>query len=195
VHEALERHTTHASSLPDGIEMHWHFTGSQALRAARRLREVIIRLRRRTRVDVWPTGGVRDCRLDRRRISWPPARRRRSVDDSVASHRIRGLSVQCDSPKRPPPAPIILRRTLRRTAIGAARILSAEAARRLCLVAGGRSSRPGHQATAGRSAVPVMFLTFFTSLRMPNAEITSVTPRMISQIPTTSANVTIESNG
>ena len=52
------------------------------------------------------------------------------------------------------------------------------------------------QAAACRSApVPVAFSTFFTSLRMPKPEMTSITPRTISQIPTTSANVTIESNG
>jgi hypothetical protein len=63
------------------------------------------------------------------------------------------------------------------------------------LAAGGRGNRPDRQAKAGRPAVSAMLSTFFTSLRMPNAEITSVTPRMISQIPTTRANVTIESNG
>jgi hypothetical protein len=45
----------------------------------------------------------------------------------------------------------------------------------------GGSWLPGNQATAGRSAVPVMFSTFSASLRMPNAEITSITPRMISR--------------
>ena len=52
------------------------------------------------------------------------------------------------------------------------------------------------QAAGCRTApVPVAFSTFFTSLRMPNPEMTSITPRTISQMPTTSANVTMESNG
>src|SRR5271157_3927550 len=43
--------------------------------------------------------------------------------------------------------------------------------------------------------VPVIFSTFFTSLRIPNPEMTSMAPRMVSQAPTTRANVSIESNG
>jgi hypothetical protein len=53
---------------------------------------------------------------------------------------------------------------------------------------------PGHPVTACR-AVPVKFSTFLRSLRIPNPEITSATPRMTSQPPTTRASVTIESNG
>lgn len=64
-----------------------------------------------------------------------------------------------------------------------------------CLVADDRRNLPGQPATAYPSATPVTFSTFFTSLRIPNPEITSATPRMISQVPTTKASVTIESNG
>lgn len=62
------------------------------------------------------------------------------------------------------------------------------------LVVVDRRSRSGHPATASR-ALPVTFWTFFTSLRIPNPEITSITPRTISQMPTTRASVTIESIG
>src|SRR5208283_2270733 len=50
-----------------------------------------------------------------------------------------------------------------------------------------------HGVAAAR--VPVIFSTFFTSLRIPNPEMTSMPPRMVSQAPTTRANVSIESNG
>jgi hypothetical protein len=55
----------------------------------------------------------------------------------------------------------------------------------------GASGRHGVAA----ATVPVTFSTFFTSLRIPNPEMTSVAPRMTSQAPTTRANVSIESNG
>jgi hypothetical protein len=45
------------------------------------------------------------------------------------------------------------------------------------------------------ATVPVTFSTFFTSLRIPNPEMTSMAPRTVSQAPTTRANVSIESNG
>ena len=65
-----------------------------------------------------------------------------------------------------------------------------------CLVAGDSRDRLRQPATGCRpAAVPVIFSTFFTSLRMPNPAMTSKTPTMINQMPTTSANVTIESNG
>ena len=63
------------------------------------------------------------------------------------------------------------------------------------LAGGGRRNRPRHLAKSGWPMVAVMLSPFLASLRMPTPEITSTTPRMISQIPTTSANVTIESNG
>jgi hypothetical protein len=64
-----------------------------------------------------------------------------------------------------------------------------------CLAKGCRD-RPGQPAAGCRpAAAPVIFSTLFTSLRMPNPAMTSKTPTMISQMPTTSANVTIESNG
>lgn len=59
-----------------------------------------------------------------------------------------------------------------------------------------RRDRPGHPVTGCRpAAVPVIFSTFFAPLRIPKPEMISTTPRMISQMPTTRANVTIESNG
>jgi hypothetical protein len=42
---------------------------------------------------------------------------------------------------------------------------------------------------------PMAFSTSFASLRIPNAATTSITPRTTSQMPTTRAKVTIESNG
>jgi hypothetical protein len=63
-----------------------------------------------------------------------------------------------------------------------------------CLVPDDRRNLSGYPATACR-AVPVTFSAFLTSLRIPNPETTSATPRMTSQTPTTRASVTIESNG
>jgi len=51
-------------------------------------------------------------------------------------------------------------------------------------------------AACGGTPTPANFFsTFFTSLRMPKPEMISTTPSTISQMPTTSANVTIESKG
>lgn len=46
-----------------------------------------------------------------------------------------------------------------------------------------------------RPTLATASLTVLPALRMPNAEMISKTPRTISQMPATRANVTIESNG
>jgi hypothetical protein len=57
------------------------------------------------------------------------------------------------------------------------------------------SSSGRNQSRPERVTVFATFSTFLASLRMPNPEMISMIPRMISQMPTTRPSVTMESNG